>query len=107
MAGHDCFVFERYPVDSKNSGYTRQVVWMDKDQYRVWKIEFFDRKSSHLKTLVFKGYQQYLNKYWRADELQMVNHQNGKSTTLLFSAYRFQTGLTDRNFNKNSLKRAK
>ncbi len=107
MAGQDCFVSERYPVDIKNSGYTRQVVWMDKGEYRVWKIEFYDRKESHLKTLVFRGYQQYLGKYWRADSLEMVNHQNGKSTTLLFANYQFQTGLTESNFNKNSLKRAR
>ena len=107
VAGHDCFVSERYPVDLKNSGYSRQVVWIDKEEYRVWKIDFFDRKKSHLKTLTFKGYQQYVNKYWRADELNMINHQNGKSTTLLFNNYQFQTGLTESDFNKNSLKRAK
>jgi len=107
IAGHDCFVVERYPVDKKNSGYSRQVVWMDKDEYRIWRVDYFDRKNSKLKTLTFKNYQQYLDKYWRADELNMVNHQNGKSTTLVFTNYRFQTGLTDRDFNKNSLKRAK
>ncbi len=107
VAGHDCFVSERYPIDKKNSGYTRQVVWMDKEEYRVWKVDYFDRKATLLKTLTFKSYQQYKEKYWRADELNMVNHQNGKSTTLVFSNYMFQTGLTDRHFNKNSLKRAK
>ena len=28
-----CFVVERYPVDP-NSGYTRHVAWLDKDEYR-------------------------------------------------------------------------
>ncbi len=28
-AGQACFVIERYPVDKKNSGYKRQVVWTD------------------------------------------------------------------------------
>ncbi len=107
MAGQDCFVFERYPVDKKNSGYSRQIVWMDKAEYRVWKIDFFDRKESHLKTLIFKDYQQYLNKYWRAAQLDMVNHQNGKSTALQLTNYKFKTGLSDKDFNKNSLKRAK
>lgn len=107
IAGHDCFKIERYPLDKKNSGYSRQVVWMDKDEYRIWKVNYFDRKNSLLKTLTFKKYHQYLDTFWRADELFMVNHQNGKSTTLNFSNYRFQTGLSDRDFNKNSLKRAK
>lgn len=105
--GRDCFVNESYPVDLKNSGYTRLVSWRDKDECRLWKVEYYDRKQAHLKTLTFKDYEQYLGQYWRAAEMAMVNHQNGKSTKLLWTNYRFKTGLTDRNFDKNSLKRAK
>ena len=105
--GRKCFVLERYPVDKKNSGYTRQVVWIDKSEYRAWKTEFYDRKKSHLKTLTSKGYKKYLDKYWRADEMNMVNHQNGKSTRLAFSNYKFRLGLKDRDFSKASLKRAR
>lgn len=103
----ECFVVEFYPVDKKNSGYTRQVTWIDKTEYRVWKVEYYDRKNSHLKTLTIEGYQKYLDKYWRADEMNMVNHQNGKSTGLQFSDYKFGVGLKDRDFNKNALKRAR
>jgi len=105
--GQECFVTERYPVDKKNSGYTRQVIWMDKAEYRVLKADYYDRKNAHLKTLTAKGYQKFADKFWRADEMLMINHQNGKSTQLLWSDYKFGTGLKDRDFNKNSLKRAK
>ncbi|WP_428034542.1 outer membrane lipoprotein-sorting protein [Amphritea sp.] len=104
--GGTCFVVEQYPVD-KDSGYTRRVAWIDQDHYRVWKVDFYDRKNSLLKTLSFKGYQQYLNRYWRADLQQMQNHQNGKSTELKWSGYQFQAGLDDSDFNKNTLKRAR
>jgi len=103
----DCFVMERYPVDTKNSGYSRQVVWIDKDEYRVWKVDYYDRKNELLKTLTFSGYQQYKNSFWRPDRMFMINHQTGKSTELKFSDYRFKTGLTPDDFNKNSLKRVK
>jgi len=103
----DCFVLERYPVDKKNSGYTRMVSWLDKDQYRPFKVVYYDRKGSHLKTLIFSDYKQYLGSYWYAHSLVMKNHQNGKVTELIMSDYRFRTGLTDRDFSKNSLKRAK
>lgn len=106
LNGIDCFVVERYPVD-KNSGYKRQVGWVNKAEYRSEKIVFYDRKDSLLKTLTFSGYQQYLNQYWRADELLMVNHQTGKSTLLSWSDYKFKTGLKDKDFSRNSLKRAK
>ena len=98
------FVVERYPVD-KNSGYTRQIAWIEQDRYIVLKTEFYDRKNALLKTLTSSNYQQYLGKFWRPDTLDMVNHQSGKSTTLAFSGYEFQTGLKSKDFSKNALKK--
>jgi hypothetical protein len=100
------FKVEQYPVD-ENSGYTRRVVWLDMKEYRVHKIDFYDRKDSLLKTLSFTDYKQYLTKHWRADKQEMINHQNGKSTELQWSNYMFKTGLADSDFNRNSLKRAR
>ncbi len=105
--GQECFIVELYPVDKKNSGYTRQVTWIDKKEYRTLKVEYFDRKDSHLKTLIFSGYRKYLDKYWRSDKMNMVNHQNGKSTSLEFLDYKFSTGLKESDFSKNALKRAR
>jgi hypothetical protein len=101
-----CFVIERYPVDP-NSGYTRQVVWIDTDEYRTIKVDYFDRKNAPLKTLTLKGYKQYLNKFWRADEMYVINHQTKKSTLLEWKDYKFRTGLKNRDFHKNALKRAR
>jgi len=104
--GRDYFVVERDPVDPK-SGYSRQVVWLDTAEYRVWKVDSYDRKGDLLKTLTVSNYQQYIGQYWRADTWKMVNHQTGKSTTLNFNNYKFGNGFTDRDFSKNSLARAK
>lgn len=106
MEGMEAFVFERYPVD-KNSGYTRQVVWVDKEAYRLLKVDFYDRKGALLKTLTHKGYKKYLDKFWYPDEMFMLNHQTGKSTVLEWSDYKFRNGFEDKDFNKNSLKRAR
>ncbi|MBU0943788.1 MAG: outer membrane lipoprotein-sorting protein [Proteobacteria bacterium] len=105
--GQDCFVGESYPVDKNNSGYTKRITWTDKEEYRVLKVEYYDRKQSLLKTLTTGGHQQYLGKYWRPAMMQMINHQTGKSTTLLWKNYQFRTGLTDNDFNSTSLKRAR
>jgi len=104
--GREHFIIERYPVDKK-SGYTRQQVWLDKEEYRVWKVDFYDRKKSLLKTLTAKDYQLYLDDYWRPSQMDMVNHQTGKSTTLAWSDYEFQNGYTDADFNRNSLSKAR
>jgi len=106
LNGMTNFKVEQYPVD-ENSGYTRRIVWIDTTEYRIHKIDFYDRKDSLLKTLTFSDYKQYLAKHWRADNQEMINHQNGKSTELKWSDYNFKTGLSDSDFNRNSLKRAR
>lgn len=98
------YVVERKP-QNKYSGYSRQVVWYDQEDYRIWKIMFYDRKGSLLKTLTYQDYNQYLDHYWRPGKMLMENHQTGKSTELVFEDYRFRTGLTQADFKKNDLKR--
>jgi len=106
LDGHPSFVIERYPA-YEDSGYTRQIVWIDQKIYQPRKIEFYDRKNALLKTLIPADYNQYLGRYWRPDHMNMTNHQTGKSTQLTWNNYRFQTGLTKRDFDRNSLKRAR
>lgn len=104
--GTATFKVEYYPT-YKHSGYKKMISWMDHKEYRVIKTEFYDRKGDLLKTLDYQDYQLYLGQYWRAHKMSMVNHQNEKSTDLLWSDFQFQQGLTDDNFNKNSLKRVR
>lgn len=104
LNGLDCFVIERDPVD-EDSGYSKQIVWIDKAEYRVHKVDYYDRKQSHLKTLSFHDYQQYLDKHWRAARLEMINHQTLKSTNLNFQNYVFASGLDEREFNQSGLAR--
>ncbi|VAW94844.1 Outer membrane lipoprotein-sorting protein [hydrothermal vent metagenome] len=102
----DAFVIERYP-QYKHTGYTKMVTWVDTVMYQPIKIDFYDLKNSLLKTLTYHGYKQYLNKYWRPDQMKVVNHQTGKSTVLNWEKYEFNTGLKSRDFDRNSLKRAR
>jgi hypothetical protein len=104
--GHEVFVIESYP-EYKNSGYTRLISWIDKDLYKAHKVEFYDRKNTLLKTLIFTEYNQYLEKYWRPGKMAMANHQTGKKTDLIWKNYQFKNDLGDRNFDRNSLKRAR
>ena len=105
IAGEKGHVIERYPVDP-NSGYSKQIVWVDETEWRIHKIEFYDRKGELLKTLSAFDYQRYPNDKWRPDRMFMDNHQSGKTTTLIWSDIKFnQPDVSERSFSKTALKR--
>ncbi len=102
----ECFVVERFPK-YENSGYTRQTVWVDKAEYRIQKVDFYDRKNTHLKTLIQSNFERYLDQYWRPLKMVMKNHQTGKATDLVFSPYAFRVGVNEKDFTPNRLKKVR
>lgn len=98
------WVVERTPVD-KFSGYSREVTWVNKDNYQTVKIEYYDHKGDLLKTLTLDRWEQYKSRYWRPLHLQMVNHQNRKQTILTLSPYKVGTGVEKRAFSSLGLER--
>ena len=101
-----CTVTERVPVDER-SKYRRQLVWRDREELRPRRIEYYDRKDEHLKTLTLSDYTRHLDRYWRPGEMTMVNHLTGKSTVLTWTDFRFRTGLADTDFTQTALRRAR
>jgi len=99
-----CFVIERVP-QYERSGYSKQIAWVDTAEYRIVKVDFYDRKDSLLKTLNSSEWQQYLDQYWRPHRMHMVNHQTGKETILTFQPYQFREGVNEANFNQSRLAR--
>ena len=102
--GKKCFVVESYPKD-EYSGYSKLVSWIDQNEYRVFKIDFYDKKNSLLKTMIIKDYKK-IDGHWRPIVSSMVNHQTGKSTDLVMENIQLKTGLTDEDFSRNNLKRS-
>ena len=104
--GQKVYVVESYPT-YENSGYSKSITWVDQEHFRVHRIEFFDGKGDALKTLEISDFKLYLDKYWRGHKQVMTNHQTGKSTIVTWGDYEFNTGLSENDFNKSSLKRAR
>lgn len=97
----------KYLPQYKHSGYKHLEVAIDKKEYIMRKIDFYDRKGSHLKTLDFTDYKQFKDRYWRAMKFIVNNHQTGKNTVLNWKNYQFDTGLKESDFNQSALKRAR
>lgn len=104
FAGQECFVFARVSSNPK-SGYSRQLFWLDTAEYRLLKVENYDRKDTLAKTLLAEGYTRYLDRFWRPAKMVMTNHQSKKSTELLFRDYRFREGAKEADFDPESLGR--
>ena len=99
-----CSVIEQFPMSEK-SGYSRKVIWQDTTEYRTWKMELYDRRDSHLKTLTFSRYKQFENKFWRAEEQTMENHLTSATTILQWNEFKFGNNLDDSEFTQTALRR--
>ena len=101
-----CTVIEQTPLDEK-AGYSRKLVWQDTGELRTWKMELFDRKNSHLKTLTLANYEKYLDRFWRAGQQTMMNHLTGASTMLQWTDFQFGTELDESEFTQSALRRVR
>lgn len=102
--GSDMHVLEREPLD-ENSGYSRQVLSVDTQEYRIRHIEYFDRDGQASKTLALDGYERYEGDQWRPARMVMQDLESGRSTILEWSDYAFRTGLEDSDFDPRRLGR--
>ena len=100
-----CAAVESRPKNKK-SGYSRRISFIDLAEYRVHRIDFYNRRGDLEKSLVFSDYRQYLDAYWRAHVMTMNNSQTGKSTTLTWDEYSFANGLGARDFTPQGLAKA-
>ncbi len=103
-AARQCHVVQRRPL-YENSGYKRQISWIDTTDYQFRKIEFYNQEDRLLKTLTLSAHQLHDGRYWRPHQLLMINHQTGRSTKLEVSALKLRTGLTETDFTEQAMER--
>ncbi len=103
LEGKPYYKTVRIPRD-KNSGYTKEISWVDPETYLIRRVDYYDRKNALLKTAVFDDYRK-IDGVWRIGKITMTNHQNDKKTILVWENEKIKTGLSDKDFHKRVLKR--
>ena len=93
-----------YVPISKYSGYTKHISWIDKKDFLIYKIEYYDRKKKLLKTAYFSDYK-YFDGVPRIGSIVMKNIQNDKTTKLIWIDEKIKNSLKDKNFHKRYLKK--
>jgi hypothetical protein len=102
LDGLECYKGVRIPKD-ENSGYTKQITWVDTKDFLIRKVDYYDRKSELLKTATFSDYKKEEG-IWRVGKIDMKNYQNDKETILIWQEERVKAGLVAKDFDKRSLK---
>jgi len=66
----------------RNSGYSKQVFYLNRKQWRAETVEFYDKAGRLLKVLKFSKWKLYHGRYWRAHKLHMHNKQSQKKSII-------------------------
>ena len=80
VEGRDCFTIERKAI-GKESGYGREVVWLNKQTLMPVTIEYYDRKNDLLKVAFYRG-DRLVGKHHRHDLIRMENRQTRRISEL-------------------------
>ena len=97
----DCWKIERIP-QTKRSGYSRQVLWIDKEYMNAVKIDYFDRKGDLLKTGTFKEWKK-MGRFWKVQKIEMINHQTRKRSLLVWESMKIGVELDEDDFDSDEL----
>ena len=64
------------------TGYSRIIVFFNRENWRRGRIEYYDKAGRHLKTQDSSKWKLMHDRFWRAMRFDMDNHQTGKRTVL-------------------------
>ncbi|MBF0281728.1 MAG: outer membrane lipoprotein-sorting protein [Zetaproteobacteria bacterium] len=103
---HDCWKISATPKTEdlqKNLGYTKTISYIRKDILIAVRIDYWDRKAQHLKTLIVDKVEA-IDGIWSVRHMVMKNIQSQHITELSFSEQQYNSNLSDRLFSERMLK---
>ena len=106
LDGRACDVVERVPR-FPNSAYGRLLAYVDKEEHRYRKVEYFDHSGKHVKTQYLEDYRLYDDRYWLPNKTVMVNHETNRKTTMLWAGIELKTDQSERQFTAGALRNAR
>ncbi len=101
VSGRKVHVIERYPKEKK-SGYSKQVVYLDKEYNHPVKVEYYDRKQELLKVGVFSNFKK-VKSWWFYDKIHISNVQTKKQSVLSWKNRKVEVKFPRGAFNSKKL----
>lgn len=105
-----CYVVEATPKTEavkSNTGYSKRISWIRKDNNMTVKAEFWDEAGQMLKTSTFNDIQLVDPKRdkWQAMRLEASNVQTGHRTVILFENFKVNQQVKDAFFTTNYMEK--
>ena len=100
--GKDYFKITRIPIDA-NSGYSKQILWIDKTTLLPKFGDYYDKENRLLKNIEFTEYKE-IDGVQRVVKIVIKNVQNGKSSSLTWDEDKIHEKLSSGELAKRALK---
>ncbi len=112
LEDEDCYVIESVPANDqikKDYGYSKKIAWIRKSNFMEKKVEYFDPNGRPLKTQVVPEVKELdpKKRKWWATRREIVNHQTGHRTTLVFDSLNAEQDIREDFFTTRYLQREK
>ncbi len=103
------YVIESTPVNDtvrQNSGYSKRLSWVRKDNFVAARTEFWDLANQPLKRIVFRDIQQVgSNRRWQPMFAEAENLQTGHRTVIQFESFQADQNVAESLFTPRALEK--
>lgn len=96
------YKIKRVPID-ENSGYSKQMIWIEKETLLAKYGEYYDKQNRLLKKIHFLEYRE-IDGVQRVVKMMIENVQNNKSSSLIWEEDKINLGLKSSELSKRVLK---
>jgi predicted RND superfamily exporter protein/outer membrane lipoprotein-sorting protein len=108
--GFDCWVMESLPKNAQvreDSGYTKRMGWIRKDNFAAVRAESYDLSGALLKVILLRDHRNVdpKNGKWVAMKLEAQNVQENRRTVIEFDRYEVNQGVSEDSFTARALER--
>lgn len=101
--GQACWVIESTPKESDGL-YSKNISWIQKDNYMAVKVEYYDMQGALLKLLEVNQIKK-VDGFWAATEMIMTNRQRNHKTIIRLKSMAFNIPVDESLFTVNSLEK--
>ncbi len=100
------WILELTPKPGVKKDYGKLKMWVRKDNYYPFKIEYYDKGGNLWKVMERRKIEK-IGKYWFSKEMELKDLKEDHKTIMSLENVEFDIGLKDKLFTKRYLKRAK